>query len=259
MRTGLTSWKKRLLVFDEDDLGQPRLIIYKYFLHDVSINKGKSSSLRLLEDKPDHNVYTGVGKGYTPPIRDASSTPKKIGKIKKEGQARSKSTEIVCSVSVINCAGSKKASSPPKQSPKGTTPPTPAPDPNRSKEGEAAQKKEEKPSKKVDVAPSPSGEAKANEKEEKKESRADEDKGAKHEDSFDKMQPKQIETKRKEEIGGKKVENKGDYKTWNKVIENSEFNKTLSEKDDKKKKKDKDSKDTKESKDTKDSKENDKE
>lgn len=56
----------------------------------------------------------------------------------------------------------------------------------------------------------------------------------KMEDTFDNIQPKQQDADRKKELGDKKkAENKGDYKTWNKVIENSEFNKTLSEKDEK--------------------------
>ncbi|EFO98630.1 hypothetical protein CRE_20302 [Caenorhabditis remanei] len=56
----------------------------------------------------------------------------------------------------------------------------------------------------------------------------------KMEDTFEAIQPKQQDAGRKKELGDKKkAENKGDYKTWNKVIENSEFNKTLSEKDEK--------------------------
>ena len=71
----------------------------------------------------------------------------------------------------------------------------------------------------------------------------------KMEDTFEAIQPKQQDAGRKKEVSRcwnkcirprvfqlgdkKKAENKGDYKTWNKVIENSEFNKTLSEKDEK--------------------------
>ncbi|CAD6184899.1 unnamed protein product [Caenorhabditis auriculariae] len=148
------------------------------------------------------------------------------GKSKKAPNGSSASNEKTNSKSPAKTQ-SKEPKSPALPAPTESAPPK-----GSSVENKSSEKKEPVAAGGAGAAAAAAEAAKTDDKKSKKSAetadRRDDDK--KMEDSFEKRQPKKLETARKQEIEGKKVDNKGDYKTWNKVIENSEFNKTLSEK-----------------------------